>query len=158
LTCLSKRVIALIALMGYRRAIDMSVKELKVFDQKLYKIMKAIGETIIPPGGPFDVDPQVVDPVLLFDNYLDGMSKLQLKGIKFVIYTIEYAPLITRLKKFTNMSSEQRLKYLQGWENSRFFSKRSILLLIKMLFLMTFYSDDVVARTINYHPECLIKE
>ncbi len=136
----------------------MAVKELKVFDQKLYTIVHAITDTIIPPGGAFDVDPKVVDPVLLFDNYIDNMSRLQLKAIKAVIYTIEYAPLVTRLKRFTKMSPEQRLKYLQGWENSRIFTKRNIFLLIKMLALMAFYSDDAVAEAIHYHPECLIKD
>ena len=31
----------------------MAVKELKVFDQKLYTIVHAITDTIIPPGGAF---------------------------------------------------------------------------------------------------------
>ncbi len=136
----------------------MTVKELKVFDHKIYSIVHAITETMIPRGGAFDVDPEIVDPVLLFDNYIDGMSRLQLKAIKVLIYTIEYAPMITRLKRFTKMSQEQRLKYLQGWENSRIFSKRNVFLMIKMLILMSFYSDDAVADAIHYHPECLIKD
>ncbi len=136
----------------------MAIKELKVFDQKLYKIVHAITDTIIPPGGAFDVDPNVVDPVQLFDNYIDSMSTLQLKAIKAVIYTIEYMPMATRLKRFTSMTPDQRLKYLQGWENSRIFSKRNIFLVIKMLVLMSFYSDDTVADAIHYHPECLIKD
>ncbi|MGC8684736.1 MAG: hypothetical protein ACP5QW_04045 [bacterium] len=136
----------------------MALKELKVFDKKMYKIIKAIAETIIPPGGAFDVDPNVVDPALLFDNYLDSMSILQLKAIKTILYTIEYMPMFTRLKRFTKMSPEQRLKYLEGWETSRFFSKRGVLLLVKMLFLMSYYSDDTVAQAINYHPECLVKD
>lgn len=136
----------------------MSLKELKVFNQREYNIMKAIAEAIVPPGGPFNVDPNVVDPALLFDNYLDKMSVIQLKAIKTLIYIIEYVPMFTRFKRFTKMSCEQRLKYLEGWENSRFFSKRGGLLLIKLLFLMSYYSDDTVANAINYHPECLIKD
>ncbi len=136
----------------------MAVKELKVFDHKIYTILHAITDTIIPPGGAFDVDSEVVDPVLLFDNYIDSMCKLQLKTIKTIIYVIEYTPMVTRLKKFTKMSSEQRLKYLQGWENSRISSKRNLFLLIKMLILMAFYSNDAVANAINYHPECLITD
>ncbi len=136
----------------------MAVKELKVFDQKMYSIVRAIAETIIPPGGAFDVDPQAVDPVLLFDNYIDGLSRLQLKAIRAIISAIEYAPLVTRLTRFTKMSPDQRLSYLQGWEKSRILSKRNIFLLLKMLIMMSYYSDDTVAEAIQYHPECLIND
>ncbi len=136
----------------------MAVKELKVFDQKAYNIVRAIADTIIPPGGAFDVDPKAVDPVLLLDNYIDSLSALQLKAIRAIISTIEYAPMVTRLRRFTKMSPGQRLRYLQGWENSRIFSKRNIFLLLKMLIMMSYYSDDAVAEAIQYHPECLIKD
>ncbi len=136
----------------------MAVKELKVFDQKTYNIVRAIADTIIPPGGAFDVDPKAVDPVLLLDNYIDSLSTLQLKAIRAIISTIEYAPMVTRLRRFTKMSPGQRLRYLQGWENSRIFSKRNIFLLLKMLIMMSYYSDDAVAEAIQYHPECLIKD
>lgn len=134
----------------------MAVKELKVLDRKLYVITQAIADTIIPSGGAFQLGARDVDAVLLFDNYIDQLGKLPLKLIKTVIYLFEYAPMLTRFKRFTKMNPEQRLRYLQSWENSRFASERNILVMLKMLILMPFYSDDAVANAINYHPGCLL--
>lgn len=136
----------------------MAIKELKVLDQKLYMITQAVADTLAPTGGAFQVGAQDVDAALLFDNYIDRLGKLPLKLIKTVLYLLEYAPLFTRLKRFSRMNQEQRLNYLRGWENSRIASKRNLFVMIKMLILMPFYSHDAVANAMNYHPECLIKD
>ena len=136
----------------------MAVKELKVFDQKLYHILSAITETMVPPDKGFSVAPHVVDTALLVDNYIEHIGNVETKLIKTIIYVIEYAPMITRLKRFTRMSQEERLVYLEGWEHSRLLTKRNLFMLLKMLVMMQYYSDDRVTHAINYTPECLLKD
>ncbi|MCL5276963.1 MAG: hypothetical protein M1517_04175 [Deltaproteobacteria bacterium] len=72
----------------------MAMKELKVFDQKLYVITQAIADTIMPSGGAFQTGANDVDAALLFDNYIDQFAKLPLKFVKTALYTIQYAPLL----------------------------------------------------------------
>ncbi len=136
----------------------MPIKELKVFNQKLYNIIQVIGDTIVPSGGAFQIGSKDVDGALLLDHYIDRMSKLQLKLIKLILYVFEYTPMLTKFKKFSAMTPEQRLSYLLSWENSRFLFKRNIFLLIKMMIMMAVYSDDRVSAAIDYIPECLIKD
>ncbi len=131
------------------------MKELKVFDQKLYVIAQAIADTIVPSGGAFQPGARDVDAALLFDNYLDQFGKLPLKLVKSALYMLQYVPLLTRLRSFTAMGPQQRLRYLEGWENSRFATKRNLFLMLKMLILMPFYSDDAITQAMKYRPACL---
>ncbi len=141
----------------------MAIKELKVLDQKLYNIARAIAEAIIPAGGAFEPGANEVDAALLFDHYIDRLSRIQFRFIKYILYMIQYTPLLTKFKLFTRMSLGERIKYLQGWEESRVSSKRYIFITLKLLIMMPFYSDDRIQDAIGIHssmgehPECLLK-
>ncbi len=141
----------------------MAIKELKVLNQRLYEITQAIADAIVPQGGAFEIGAKDIDTALIFDHYIDRMSKLQLKFIKYIIYMFEYSPMFTKLKRFTKMSSNERLDYLKGWENSKLSSKRQILIMMKLLLMMCFYSNKAAQDAIGYHesigdhPDCLIK-
>jgi len=59
-----------------------------------------------------------------------------------------------KFRPFTRLSPEDQDSYLKSWEGSRFYLRRSPFLVLKMLCLSIFYSDERVEKDVGYEPAC----
>ncbi len=85
-----------------------------------------------------------------FSNSLSasgGLRRTKALGELLTGFTRKFRP-------FTRLSPEDQDRYLKGWEGSRFYLRRSPLLVLKMLCLSIFYSDERVEKDVGYEPAC----
>jgi hypothetical protein len=90
------------------------------------------------------------------ENYLSGFDRLTLMLMKFFLLVFEYSaiPLRLRFKTFTKLNSVEQTRFLESWENSRFYFKRSLFSIIKALCCILYYSDETVEQSLGYKPGC----
>jgi hypothetical protein len=69
---------------------------------------------------------------------------------------LQYSPLFSlKFSTFTKMSLDQRIAYLQAWDESRLYFRRAIILALKALVCMAFYGDPKVEEILGYSAGCV---
>lgn len=71
---------------------------------------------------------------------------------KIVLYMIEYSffPFSWKIRRFSGMTLEKRLIYLETWEHSKFALKRNLFKLVKALFICHIFSEHTLLVAIGY--------
>ena len=68
----------------------------------------------------------------------------------------EFSPIWSgRWARFSSLSLEDRVRVLEGWENSRLSVRRMALFGLKALFMAAFYNNPEVWPHIGYQEGCL---
>ncbi len=123
---------------------------------RTFDILNQLSEQIIPSGDETYPGTKEIDlPSIIIDRF--GNIPVGLPALKTVIWWWELSPFINSLafKRFSKMSSEQQIRYMEGWECSRFYIKRMAFIGIKALFMIYFYNDPIIWEKIGYKEECL---
>ena len=110
--------------------------------------------TIIPRGGAFA--PGAADHELLpradqiLMSYDPGIRSL----FPLILNYIQFSSVLRKGKVFTSLSEKQGIDVLSAMENSPFFYRRMIMLLMKLLTMLAFYEIDAMARFTGYEHGC----
>ena len=131
-------------------------KELLVLTPRQYKILSAFADRIIPRGGAFALGALDVGVSESVDRMLSNFDRTIQKGLRMLLMLIEYSTFFftRKFRPFTRLSPEDQDSYLKSWEVSRFYLRRSSFLVLKMLCLTIFYSDERVEKDVGYEPAC----
>ncbi len=112
--------------------------------------MKAIMNAIIPRGGAFAPGAADFDLLPRTEAYVGGFNPLIRLGFPFLLRYIEYGALIRAGKRFTRMSDDEATAYLDTFEESSRYYRRTIALALKMVTMLAFYDIDENASLIGY--------
>jgi len=125
------------------------------FSNREKKILDALSETIIPPGGviPFSAGEMNVSNKI--EMLCNNLHKEARQGFKLMLNIINLLPLLTHGKTFLKMNFEARKRFLEGIENSGFLTLRNIMIAIKGFICLVYYNSPEVQKIIGYSPECL---
>ena len=148
--------------MMLRRDIGMNTKkaahDLRVLGGKSGEILRAVMNTIIPRGGAFgpgaadyDLLPRAGQLIMSYDPAIRRIFPVML------IY-VQYGAAARYGKVFTSLGEEKRIRFLDSMEKSRFFFRRMIMLLLKLITMLTFYESDETARLTGYEHGCKWKK
>ncbi len=129
------------------------------FSPRQRKTLLTFAEALLPNnvGTPL---PATEDNLILpVEDYLRKMGPTSLRGFGFLLNVIEYGALIflPRFKTFSNLSEEQRIRYLEGWEKSRLSFRRFSLVAVKMLVTMVFLNDNEIRTALGYDTACIVE-
>ncbi len=130
--------------------------KLVVLTPREYKILSAFADRIIPRGGAFALGALDVGVAESVDRMTSNFDRTIQKGLRMLLLLIEYSTFFftRKFRPFSRLSPEDQDRYLKGWEGSRFYLRRSSFLVLKMLCLSIFYSDERVEKDVGYVPAC----
>ncbi len=133
-----------------------SEKQAVYLSPRYQEMLKTVAETFMPPGGPFETGARDLDLEGLFNRLAKGFDPLTLFGFKFMFSALNYLPLFFIFKPRTlkGLSPEDRVRYMEKWENSRNYSIRGVFTAIKALVGILLYSDDLIEKNIKYESPC----
>jgi hypothetical protein len=124
--------------------------ELKLFTGKKGAILAAIMNAIIPRGGAYGPGAADFDLLPRAEAYVAAFNPLVRMGFPFLLLYVEYGALFRAGKRFTRMSDDEATGYLEGFEESRLYYRRTIALMLKMVTMLAFYDIDENAALIGY--------
>ncbi len=133
-------------------------KEVRVLPPRYRKILKEIAGCILPRGGEFELGAEDTDFESLSGRFLKGFDAVTLLSFKLMLLLFEYLPFLFLLKPraFRNLSGDEQVRYLEGWERSHFYARHGCFSALKALCAMICYSDDGVEKSIGYKPACQV--
>jgi hypothetical protein len=123
---------------------------LKILRGKKGKILTAIMNAIIPRGGAYGPGAADYDLLPRAEAFILAMNPLFRMGIPYLLRYIEYSSLISTGTRFTRLTEEAASAYMEGFDESRLYYKRGIVLALKMIAMLAFYDIDENAELIGY--------
>ncbi len=137
------------------------VKKHLVFNSYEQNILKDIGDTIIPRGGAFEVGfSDVADEAMKkLEHMVSFYPKLSRLGLKLMVHEYNLLPpfIIFKFKTFRGLSPEDRLRYIEKWEHSRFWLNRMSVIVFKSILFVPFYGTKEAEQAIGYERHCFDK-
>lgn len=129
---------------------------LKFLRPKEYEILRAMAEAMIPHGGAFEPGADDVGVAEQIDGLLRYLQPDFRFGLRMLLRFLQISPVFSmKFTTFTRMSLEDRIAYIQKWEDGRFYPRRTIILLLKALVCLVFYSDPRVEASLGYSTGCV---
>ncbi|HPC41623.1 MAG TPA: hypothetical protein PLD91_11955 [Spirochaetota bacterium] len=130
------------------------MNDLKILKGRNGRIFRAVMNAIIPRGGvfregaaDFDLLPRADQLLMSYDPSIRGLFPLMLNYIQF-------SSILRNGRVFTSLSVDSGTRVLEAMEQSHFFYRRMIMLLMKLLTMLTFYESDENARLTGYEHGC----
>ena len=138
---------------------DTSIESAIQLNPRQRHILRTIAETMLPPDVGFPIAPDDDNLVIPVERLLSPLGKRGINGLGTFLYFFDWAALIfvPRFKPFTKLSPQDREKYLKGWQNSRIKYRRMLMLSMKALVCLIFFSDPKVKAAVGYDTECLVE-
>jgi hypothetical protein len=122
----------------------------------LRRIAAAFADRIIPPGG--DIPYRFTDTrgLAFLEKSLAELPPGAAFGLKAMLVALDFGPVlcIFRLSRFVNLSPEDQDRYLEDWQESRIYWRRMVLVLLKTIFGISFYSDPKVLKHLGWYEVC----
>lgn len=138
--------------------LDSTNELLKILKGKRRTIMYRIMDAIIPQGGPFPAGASDFNLAPRVDEIIRSYNPAIVKLFPFMLYYIEFTSLLRTGRPFSTLPTEKASLFLERMEHSRFYYRRMILLMMKLLTYLAFYEIDDVARQIGYEHGCHFKK
>ncbi len=130
------------------------MSSLRVFTPEEAELINFIGNALIPKGGTphYSFEELILD--FEVDKFLSHTHKDIVRVIKLMLKAIQYAPLFTRFKKFTDLSEKEREELLEKWEKSKLSIKRNIIIALKGMLMLCYYNHRLVKEAIGFRMKC----
>src|SRR5438093_725816 len=120
------------------------------------RVLRALAEALIPPGGPFPLGAGDVGTAERLARYLQRMAPETQGQVRLLLRAWEAAPLASRhLRRFSRLAPAARDAWVERCLASRLPWRRIPLLLLKTLCLSAFCADPRVEAALGYGHGCL---
>ncbi len=130
--------------------------ELRFLTPAEFEVLRAVADAMVPRGGAFALGAEDVGVAEAIDGLLHYFPADLRVGFRRVLWFVRISPLLSlKFTTFTGMSPEERTAYLRGWEESRFYPRRIVITMIKLLVTMVFYADPRVEKILGYSTGCV---
>lgn len=115
-------------------------------------ILDAVIGTLVPKGGAFQLGGRETSLQGDLWRYFGEMHVRGPVGLACLLRGLDYGPYIfgPRLQRFTRLSAQERARYLEGFEGSRFAVRRQLLAGLKLIAMLHFYDYPEVQRAVGY--------
>lgn len=131
---------------------DGSVK-LQVLSQRQYAVMNALALTVLGPKAAKHIQAGAADPARRLDQLLAISEPHAKKMIPVLLNVIEFAPwpLMPKLRTFTHLSPEARLRVLEAMKVSDMDTRQAILASARAMVGQCYYLYSSSWADIRYH-------
>lgn len=130
------------------------MKNSKLFSRKTAHIAQAVMNAIIPPGGPFPAGAADYNLLPGAEQFMGAFDKRTRALIPLLLSYIQYSALFHHGRPFTSLKTEEASAFLEKIESSRFYYKRAMMMIVKLMTVVPFFDIDEVARQIGYEHRC----
>ncbi|MBM4353148.1 MAG: gluconate 2-dehydrogenase subunit 3 family protein [Deltaproteobacteria bacterium] len=111
--------------------------------------IRAIGETLLPAGGPVPPSSEDAGVATYIEDYLAKIPLRQSRLLRLLFSAIEYLPLLTRFRRFSALPVEARAACLRAWERSRLYVRRAAFTSLRAVFTMAYLANEEVQRSLG---------
>jgi hypothetical protein len=132
--------------------------ELKILKGRNGRILRAVMNAIIPRGGAFGPGAADLDLLPRAEEMLMSYDPAVRSLVPLILNYIQISALFHRGRTFTGLGEGKAIAFLSSLEASRFFYRRTIMLFMKLLTMLTFYEGDDMARLTGYEHGCQMKK
>jgi len=120
------------------------------------KIMESLADTMIPSEGPERPGAADMDAVNRLLDFFSQIPPVAFRAFIFSCWMWEFSPLwIGKIRRFTSLALEDRVRTLESFENSRLMFRRWALLILKAVIMASFYNNPKIWPFIGYQEGCL---
>ena len=105
------------------------------------------------PGG-LDCDRLVVS----FKGYIATLPLPMRAGLVWGLRALEFSPLLLGQHRFSRLAAQERARFLNSLERSRYYPLRAFLLGLKSAVVMVCFDDPAVESAIGYSHRCLLED
>ncbi len=123
---------------------------MKVLKGRYGVIARAVMEAIIPRGGAFEAGASDYDLLPGADRFIGCFDGRMRKIFPLMLLYIEYGAFFRSGKVFTRLTPEKAAELLEKMESSRFYFKRAMIMVLKLMTTLPFFDIDEAARQIGY--------
>ncbi len=127
-------------------------EDITCLTRKEYGFVHAVADTLFPKGGAIEISGEEARVSHYIDDYLCKSPALQRILMKALFFLMEHATVITfaGITRFSRLPMAKRVKYLEGWEFSRFYFRRIAFLSLRALIAMAYFACPEVEKAIGY--------
>jgi hypothetical protein len=127
-------------------------RPLKVLTQREARIVRALAETVFPPGDQRAVSPDEAGVVEYLDELLSTVEPRERALMRSLLVLFEVQTLVTnplRPSLFSRASADVRRRSLQGWDKSGLYPRRVAFQALRSLMLWAYVDNPTVERAIG---------
>jgi len=134
------------------------MNKLSILKGRRARVFQSIMNAIIPRGGLFEEGAEDFDLLPRADEIIQGFDPLIRIAFPLFLNYVQISSIIRTGTVFSRLSPEKAAQLLDGMEQSPFFYRRMIILLMKLVTMLTFYESDEMAAITGYsHGLCAVK-
>ena len=114
-------------------------------------VFQAAAEATFPAGGEVSPSYSEARVVEYCDDYIGWLSPSQRILIRLLLVLFEHATLVfmPSFRRMSSLSVEDRVKYLDGWDQSPIYLRRMAFQSLRAILCMAYLADDEVNRQIG---------
>jgi hypothetical protein len=126
-----------------------------------FAVVDAAAETLFPPGGPLRWSGREAGTAVFLDAYVAAVPRNLRILMRMLLFLVEHATLVFPapggllgggMRRFSRLSSEQRVAALAGWERSTLFARRLVFTSLRSLLTMGYLASPAVLRGLGLAP------
>ena len=128
------------------------------FGEGGYETMKNVFMAVIADYTDMEKGPAEEKLMREMEGMLSSLPSLYRMGMVWVLRALEMAPFAMGYRKqFSSLERDDQTKVLASFEGSGNYVQRGIILALKSLSLMIFFSEPEVEEALGYDHKCLIE-
>lgn len=115
------------------------------------ELLAAAADAFFPPGGPIPLSGSEANVVRYFDDYVRRAQPTQAFLMRLLFAFMELGPLPfgPRMRRFSRLSLDERIRFLDGARDSRIYFRRVSFISLRALMTMAYLSHPEVARSMG---------
>ena len=125
-----------------------------------YATLLAAASVVLPPGGPVGSGVDARDVVRRVDRFVGLQTTTNRIAMRLLFHLVEQGtvlfpprgPSSGRRRRFTDLSPEQRLAYLNGWQHSANPLRRTVFISLRTILTMAFFGEPEVLADLGLTP------
>jgi len=127
---------------------------INVLSPHVRKVIKILVNCIVPPAK--DFAPDDIEDKIIRDSERMVFELPKLTRLFFIlgVHLFDWLPFLSGLgfSRFTRLSAEKRIKYVDSWAHSKQSFKREFFKALKTIITLTYFSDSRVWDYLGYDP------
>jgi hypothetical protein len=128
------------------------------FGEGGYECMKNVIMATIADYAEMETRPDEEKLMREMELMLGSLPSLYRMGIVWILRALEMAPFAMGFRKqFSNLDRDEQVQVLDAFEKSANYVQRGIILALKSLVLMIYFSEPEVEQALGYDHKCLVQ-
>lgn len=123
------------------------------------EVFESFIDTVIHRVVPEESRPPMEEVIKEMEKYIGGMPPLYRFGVSAMLKLLDIGPLVMGFRKqFSNLPPEDQETYLRKFENHTNYAPRAMMLGLKGMLMIVYFSFPSMEQAIGYDHSCLLSK